>query len=208
MRNEDSWVPSAMDEELRYRLLELVAEDDRVRAELASDGALFDGYHPRMAAVHEANACALEAALNDGWPSIERVGEDGAEAAWRIGQHAISLPAFQRRCLKLIEKAVERGEVPARHAAFLADRIRMFEGRPQIYGTQFDWDENGEMSPLPIEAPAGVDARRAAVGLAPLEEAVARHRESVRRAGERPSNDPSRRRAEFEAWARKAGWRH
>jgi hypothetical protein len=32
----------------------MVNEDHRVRAELAADGSLFDGYHPRMRAVHEA----------------------------------------------------------------------------------------------------------------------------------------------------------
>ena len=52
--------------------------------------------------------------------------------------------------------------------AMLEDRIRTFEGRPQRYGTQFDWDEHGHLSLLPLEDPAGVDARRRAIGLGPL----------------------------------------
>jgi hypothetical protein len=41
-----------------------------------------------------------------------------------------------------------RGDAPALQAAMLEDRIRAFEGRPQRYGTQFDWDANGEPSPV------------------------------------------------------------
>jgi hypothetical protein len=43
-------------DDIRSELLALVEEDQRVRAELVAEGSLFDGYHPRMRAVHEANA--------------------------------------------------------------------------------------------------------------------------------------------------------
>lgn len=51
---------------LREELLATEAEDRRVRAELAADGSLFDGYHPRMAEVHRRNAGRL-AAPADTW---------------------------------------------------------------------------------------------------------------------------------------------
>ena len=192
-------------EPVRQRLLALIAEDERVRAELAADGSLFDGYHPRMEAVHVANATALEAMLAQGWPGSELAGEDGAEAAWRIVQHAIGLPAFQRRCLALIEAAVTAGDAPAYQAAYLSDRIRTFEGRPQLYGTQFDWDDKGEMSPRPIEDEANVDARRLALGLSTLAEITAHHRSTLG-TQRRPAGDADRKR-DFEAWLRKTGWR-
>ncbi len=75
-------------------------------------------------------------------------------------QHAIANPALQRQCLKLIEEAVERGEAPAWQVAYLTDRIRVLEGSPQIYGTSFDWDEAGEMSPCEIEDREIVDGLR------------------------------------------------
>jgi hypothetical protein len=193
------------DEPVRQRLLALIAEDERVRAELAADGSLFDGYHPRMEAVHVANARALEAMLPGGWPGRERAGEDGAEAAWRIVQHAIGLPAFQRRCLALIEAAITAGDAPAWQAAYLSDRIRTFEGRPQFYGTQFDWDDMGEMSPLPIEDEANVDARRLALGLPSLAEVTARHRANLG-AQRRPTGHEERKQG-FEVWLKKTGWR-
>ncbi len=49
---------------LREGLLAMAAEDRRVRAELAADGSLFDGYHPRMAEVHRRNAARLTEILD------------------------------------------------------------------------------------------------------------------------------------------------
>ena len=196
-----------MDRVLRARLLEMDAEDARLRAELAAGGAFYTGYDPRMAALHAANAHALEAALDEGWPGASRVGEAGAEAAWRIAQHAIGLPQFQRRCFALLQEAAARGETPAWQAAYLDDRIRTLEGRKQIYGTQFDWDERGEMSPLPIEDEAHVDERRARLGLMPLADAIVEHRNVAAQSGEFPPPDGALRQKEFEAWARQVGWR-
>ncbi len=48
--------------------------------------------------------------------------------------------------------------------------MRVGEGRPQLYGTQFYADEAGKFGPRPIEDPDNVDARRKAVGLQPLSE--------------------------------------
>jgi hypothetical protein len=195
-----------VDEDLRRRLLAMAELDLAVRERLASDGSLFGGYHPEMQAVHEENAAKLTELIDShGWPTIEQVGEDGAEAAWLVAQHAISLPAFCRRCLAELKRAAEAGGVPRWQSAFLEDRIRWLEGRPQLYGTSFDWDEHGLMSPTLIEDPEGVDERRAAVGLDSMAEATARHRAGS--ADEPKPADFAKRRAEMEAWARKTGWR-
>ncbi|HXG68543.1 MAG TPA: DUF6624 domain-containing protein [Blastocatellia bacterium] len=195
-------------EGLRKELLEMAAEDRRVREELAADGSLFEGYHPRMEAVHRRNAARLVAIMEEyGWPGCSLVGEDGEEAAWLIAQHAIGDPPLQRRGLELIRQAAAQGETPAWQAAMLEDRIRMFEGKPQLYGTQYDWDENGLMSPCPIEDAERVDERRLAVGLGPLEENTRRVREGVARSKEQPPRDCAARQKEMDEWARVVGWR-
>ena len=95
---------------------------------------------------------------------------------------------------------------PARLAR-VEDRIRPLEDRPQLYGTVYDWDDSGLLSPYPIEEPDDVDRRRAAVGLPPLAEEVTRYREAAVRAGDRPPSDPAANRAGYERWLRRTGWR-
>jgi hypothetical protein len=190
------------DPALRDELLAMSAADGALRARLVAEGTLFDGYHPEMAALHHRHAARLaEIVAARGWPGRSLVGEDGAEAAWRLAQHAIGDPPVMRRCLPLLEAATARGEAPAWQPAYLLDRMRTLEGRPQPYGTQRDWDAGGTLRPLPLEDPAGVDARRAAVGLGPLSPGAAPAD------GEPPPADPEARRRAFEAWARAAGWR-
>jgi hypothetical protein len=193
---------------IRDELLSMLGEDLQVRTELAKDGSLFNGYHPRMRAVHDANSTRLAAILNSlSWPCERQVGIDAAEAAWLIVQHAIAQPNFQRRALELLRQAVKDGDAPAVQAAMLEDRIRTFEGRPQRYGTQFDWDAEGQVSPLPIEDPEGVDLRRLQVGLGPLEEATQAQRKVVKEQGEGPPADWQARQREMDAWCREVGWR-
>lgn len=197
-----------MNTTLRDELVAMAAEDERVRAELAADGSLFDGYHPAMRAVHDRNAARLTAIIDaHGWPGRSLVGEEGARAAWLILQHAIGHPQLQRRGQTLLRLAVANGDVAAVEVAMLEDRIAFFEGRPQRYGTQYDWTERGELVPWMIEDEAGVDDRRAAVGLPPLDENTRRLREETAREGEGPPRDLQERRECSEAWARSVGWR-
>lgn len=192
---------------LARELVDLFAEDQRVRAELAADGALFRGYNATMRAVHEANAARLEAIMRaHGWPGLHLVGREGAEAAFRIAQHAIAMPQFQRRCLKLLQIAVARGDADARHAAYLDDRIAFNERRPQKYGTQFDWGENGEMAPWRVDDPKAVERRRQALGMTPFAEHVEKVRDEWNRSRERAPLDWHARQREIQAWAREVGW--
>jgi hypothetical protein len=193
---------------LRSELLQMAAEDLRTREELASEGSLFGGYHPRMREVHERNAARLLAILDEhGWPGRSRVGEEAADAAWLVLQHAIGNPPLQRRGLAMLRKAAEQGDIPALQVAMLEDRIRCFEGKGQRFGTQFDWDERGLMSPLPLEDEETVDARRMEVGLRPLQEEIRRHRLAVEESGERPPPDLAAYRRARDEWLRSTGWR-
>jgi hypothetical protein len=197
-----------MDETIARELTAMARRDLEMRARLARSGALFDGYHRDMQALHEANAARLLAiAEQAGWPVAAKVGEEAAQAAWLIAQHAISRPDAMRRFATLLEEAVARGAAPGWQLAMLTDRIRVLENRPQLYGTQFDWNEAGEMAPNPIEDEAGVDARRAELGLNTLAERAAELRARAAEEGEAPPEDMAARRAEAERWAEATGWR-
>jgi hypothetical protein len=189
-----------MDAQLAERLIRMAEEDGRVRAELAATGELFQGYAPRMAEVHDRNACELETIIDEvGWPGISLVGEEAAAAAWLVLHHAIGQPALQRRCLALLQDAAARGEANPAHAAMLEDRICFFERRPQRYGTQMDWDDTGRMAVWVTEDPENLDARRQAVNMEPLTEMFKAD------AGE-PPQDFATRQKEMLAWAKSVGW--
>jgi hypothetical protein len=158
-----------------------------------------------MEAVHQSNAARLREIIEQwGWPGKSLVGEDGAQAAWLIAQHAIGDPSFMKLCLSLLKEATSKGEASAWQAAMLEDRIRMYEGRPQVYGTQFQRDENGDLVPHEIEDAAGVDDRRRAVGFNTLEQRTAEMREQSARENAAPRENS---RAEYEKWLRSVGWR-
>lgn len=197
-----------MDQALRSRLIGMLEENRTLRTSLAADGSLFQGYNEQMRALHNKHAKALADIVDTkGWPGRSLVGEDGCTSAWMIAQHAIGLPRFMRACLEEIEAAVAKGDAPRWQAALLTDRIRWLEGKPQVYGTQFDWDEKGELNPLPIENPAGVDARRAQAELTPLADGITQRRKEAADAGEVAPANAARRNADFEAWAKAIGWR-
>jgi hypothetical protein len=193
-----------MNQLLHDKLVSMKEEDLRVRAELAADDSLFDGYHPRMEEVHRHNAARLRKIIDaHGWPGHHLAGEDGAEAAWLIAQHAIGEPPFQRRCLELLRAAANAGDGPTWQAAFLEDRIRVFEGKPQRYATQFEIGDDGWPIPYEIEEPEKVDERRRAVGLESLAERLSRAEWS-----EPPNPETrARREREYQQWLRKVGWR-
>lgn len=193
-----------MNDELKERLVAMVDEDRRVRAELAATGELFQGYTPQMEEVHSRNAQALQAIIEQfGWPGKSLVSEEGAHASWLILQHAIGQPEFQRRCLPLLKEAMAHQDADPAQVALLEDRICFFERRPQRYGTQFDWDEHGQMSPWTIEDPERVDVYRKAVGLGSLAESIEQVRQE---ANGPPPPDYEKRREEMQTWAKAVGW--
>jgi hypothetical protein len=196
-----------LDPTLREELLALRAEDERTRARLAASGELFGGYAREMEVAHLANARRLDAILDRvGWPAASVAGEDGRAAAWLVAQHAISWPAFQLRCLELLRDAVAAGEAPLAQLAYLTDRIRFNQRRPQVYGTIFDWDEEGRLSPWAVEDPASVDQLRREAGLPPLAQVTERQRAEARSEGDRPPGDFAARQREIQDWARAVGW--
>jgi hypothetical protein len=190
-----------MDEALRAELLAMRDADARTREELHRLGELEGGYHPRMEAVHVANARRLkEIVAAHGWPGHALVGDDGAEAAWRILQHAIGDPPFQRSTLDLLRDAVSRGDAPAWQAAYLEDRICMFEGRLQVYGTQYQVDVDGYTRRWETAEPERLDERRRAVGLEPAAEEASS-------ATPMPLDQVRAYLGEYEAWLKSVGWR-
>jgi hypothetical protein len=189
-------------------IIELKNADLQLREELIIAGKLFEGYNKEMEALHIRNVESLNNLIDEiGYPTIAKVGKDANEAAWLIIQHAISQPTFMRKCLKLLGVSVNKGNAPKTQFAYLSDRISVLEGKPQLYGTQFDWDENGELSPQPFDDFNNVNQRRKELHLNTLEEQTEVIRQRAKSENENPPKDFTKRKQHYDAWRKRVGWK-
>lgn len=167
-----------MESELQKELLAMQDEDQALLQNLIDSGELIqDEYHPEMKALHKKNNDRIKEIIEEfGWPTISLVGKDASKAAWLIVQHAILEEAFMSQCLELLQNAVNDHDAEPWCFAYLKDRVLTREGKPQIYGTQFDVID-GQVVPFPIENPKIVNELRENLGLDSIEEAAQRIKE-------------------------------
>lgn len=166
--------PAPWPADARAELLRRVAADQAVRDSLA--GAMREGRPPdsallgRMLQVDRENTAWLREALaRHGWPHRTDVGEEGAQAAFLLVQHADADTAFQAMALPQLRAAFERGEAEGQHVALLTDRLAVARGEPQEYGSQAQLVE-GRFVLHAVRDSARLDARRATMGLPPIGE--------------------------------------
>lgn len=166
---------------IRDELIRRGAEDQRVR--MIDPSTLTEAqqiaWADDISRVDDGNTAWLKDLIQQhGWPDRSRFGDEASNAAFLIVQHADAQPDFQASCLPLLESAAARGEVRAAHVAYLTDRVRVKQGLPQRFGTQYNAmhgpdgvviGENGQpIYEIPlVEDAANLDTRRAAAGLGP-----------------------------------------
>lgn len=115
-----------------------------------------------------------------GWPKRSLVGDMAENAAFLIAQHADT--EFMQHVFTL-RAALPPEELMSGSHALMEDRLRIYAGQPQKYGTQFRGSPEGIIRILPIEGidiekllagdrvqRAMMDARRKTAGLGPIME--------------------------------------
>lgn len=107
---------------------------------------------------------ALAAVRGAEWPSKSVVGAAGVHAVFLLAHRDTG---FARAALHHMMEAGP-AESPAADVATLEDRLRLYWGRKQIYGTQFIIDAKGNPVLAPMEDSAHADLRREDAGLPPL----------------------------------------
>jgi hypothetical protein len=170
----DRSVLTPWDEALKAEMLRRLAADQVARDRLVA--AMQAGTPPdtllfrEMAAIDSSNTLWLrEVVARHGWPDRDVVGEDGASAAFLLVQHADHDTAFQAAMLPAIDAAFRRGQATGQSVALLTDRLAVARHEPQVYGSQTTMTD-GRITFEPIADSAGVDARRARMGLPSLNE--------------------------------------
>lgn len=196
-----------MNQHLLDELIAMKQRDLDTRSRLVREGRLYDSYAEEMQQVHRENAHRLNQLISQhGWPTISLVGLEGCRAAWLIAQHSICTPDLQRKFLALLTEAAGKGDAPRPQVAFLTDRIRFNENKPQVYGTVLDWDVRGELLCV-VEDPVNLDTRRQEMGLPAATAAdVATYRKEVESEGGGPPRDPAEARRQRQEWAKGVGW--
>jgi hypothetical protein len=121
--------------------------------------------------IDEPNTKRLEQIFSQiGFPNTAKVGKDGLQAFMILLQHART-DDLRVKCLKPITAAFKNKELPAMDYANFVDRLRLHQGKKQLYGSGFDF-KDGKMVMSPTEDVTNVEKRRAKIGLPPLAEHV------------------------------------
>ena len=193
--------------DIAEKIIDLKNADLALRDKLINEGKLGDGYNEEMKILHNKNAQILDKIMNIiGYPTAEKVGKEASDATWLIIQHSTEQPEFMKRSAELLKTAVKNNKADPRNLAYLTDRIAVFQDQPQRYGTQFDWDENGNLSPHTVDDAIKVNKRRKSIGLNTLEEQTEVIRIQALREKQSPPTDLEKRKREMEEWKKSVGW--
>jgi hypothetical protein len=138
---------------LQSQLLRMMKVDVRMRTAAGKGGKWDYGMDKKHAKV------MIKIVNAYGWPTYRLVGKKGSIAAWLLLQHADYNLAFQKKCLKLLQKAVKEKQADKGSLAFLTDRVLVNSGKKQVYGTQF-YAPKGVFIPRPIKDRKNLDERR------------------------------------------------
>jgi tetratricopeptide (TPR) repeat protein len=120
--------------------------------------------------IQERNQEELEGWIaRKGWPRVGAVGPEAAFGAYLVIMH--SNAELQKKYLPTIQKICEAKELPWVRYAFIYDRCRFNENKPQKYGTHTRFNEQTRSEePYPLEDASKVNEWRKELGLPPLED--------------------------------------
>ena len=104
----------------------------------------------------------------DQFPFITKSSEKAYNSAFVAVQHSND-KQLMLETVKLLEDA-NTEDVRKSHLAYLIDRLRIMDNKPQLYGTQFKKDSAGKITFFEIEKEEDLNKRREELGLGTFEE--------------------------------------
>jgi hypothetical protein len=178
MQKTEEDPPTNFNEELRTELMEILKLDQDLRIALDTMENMYDWdselVQDTWKQIHyndSLNLVRIEAIIDKyGWPTSELVGEDLADVPFLVLQHCGDVELMEKY-LPVIEKAVINGDLDKQSLALFIDRIKMFKGEDQVYGTQLSYNnETGELSLYPVTDEINLNKRREEMGLGSIED--------------------------------------
>ncbi len=157
------------DQKLKQRLIRIGKRDQAVR----KPKYISDTASKRLVREQEETDAKLTAELRrivakKGWPTIVLVGLSASENASLILTHSPDHD-FQRKLIPQLQQLAEDGRILGSSIAGIVDKVLVSEGKPQRFGTQFNWT-NGRLDMLPVENQEHLEERRAQYLLPPMAE--------------------------------------
>jgi len=160
--------PSVRDELLQ---MEKVDQDARVKCSNGTGDEQVKCLAEVSKTIDEPNTKRLEQIFDQiGFPNTAKVGEDGLQAFMTLLQHATT-DRLRFGALTPITKAFKNKEMPSMAYANFVDRLRLHQGKKQLYGSGFEF-KDGKMFLSPTEDLRNLEKRRAKIGLPPMSEAI------------------------------------
>lgn len=157
--------------QIAKRLIEMANQDQLIREKYLSKNG--KKHLELLLKIDESNRNEFKEIFKKTGLITSIYGEEAQMAAFLIVQH---MPreevSFMKKYLYLMEK--EMAGFPPNQFAMLTDRVRNWEGKSQLYGTQFISVE-GEVNTYKLKKmykPQEVDIRRSKIGLEPLDEYI------------------------------------
>lgn len=148
------WPPEI--QALRQELAALVKDDQDARNTFDEKRMLASDTHARPEVIRIMDKF--------GWVTKSLAGANAANEFWLLVQHQDL--ALQQRALTVMKKAADADDASKADYAYLYDRVQTRLGNPQHWGTQTQCTAGGVVA-QPVDDPAGLDARRAELGLMP-----------------------------------------
>jgi hypothetical protein len=103
-----------------------------------------------------------------GWEEVtSHLKKDGVDALFLVVQHSDDT-VFQEKSLIKMEKLHEQKRISGQKLALLTDRVRITQGKEQLYGTQADMVD-GQIVFKPIIDLDNLDSRRRSLKLPPID---------------------------------------
>ncbi|MEQ1923917.1 MAG: DUF6624 domain-containing protein [Pyrinomonadaceae bacterium] len=153
-----------------YELDQSVQTDLMAAAQKGETKEKMDEHYKKIKDTFKNHIPVLKKIITEkGFPTYDMVGKEAAGNFFTMIQHADSDLAFQKACLKIVEKLVKKNQADGRSFAYLTDRVNINSGKPQIYGTQLEY-KNGEAFSKNLGNAKEVNKRRAKLRMEPLED--------------------------------------
>jgi hypothetical protein len=160
----------ALDQGIRKQFMKAIQGNEKIDPSLYVDMNRIDSSN---------QAWVIDKLQKYGWPEKSKIGENAARAVFLVIQHA-ELPDIETYYPQL-KALADKDEARPDHAAMMLDRMLMYQGKKQVYGTQASGQlrQDGSWVIWPVENPESINERRKKVGFTDTVEETAASMDAV-----------------------------